>query len=158
MLVRFGTQSYQHPARQLSSQRMVNAFLEKQPQGTKSPIASLRTPGIEDYITLPETPIRGMATHNNKAHAVAGDSLYRLDNGGYVSLGTIPGEDRVRMFSNGAQLGIVAQRNLYVYETSLAQVTDAGYSSAIDATYLDLFGVFVKPNSADIFIFYLYSI
>ena len=152
MRIPFGSQSYQHEARQLSSQRMVNCFLEKQPEGAKSPTAVIRTPGIELSLTLPKGPIRGMAAHNDKPFVVSGTSLYEISGTSYTDLGTIPGTDRVEMFSNGAQLGIVAGEDLYVYETSLSQVTDPGYYGASDATYLDLFGIFVKPNSSDIFI------
>lgn len=152
MEIPFGIHSYQHEARQLSAQRMVNAFLEKQPEGAKSQRAVLRTPGIETLFTLPKAPVRGWAVHDDKPYVVSGSSLYRITGTTYTDLGSIPGTDRVQMFSNGAQLGIVANEDLYVYETTLARVTDAGYGGAIDATYLDLFGIFVKPNSADIFI------
>ena len=151
MLIHFGLQSYQQAARQLSAQRMVNAFLEKQPEGTKSPIAILRAPGIETLMTLPTTPVRGWAEHKNTLFAVSGNTLYEI-NTGYTAIGTIPGTNRVQMFSNGAQLGIVANQDLYVYETALAIVTDPGYAGASDATYLDLFGIFVKPGSSDFFI------
>ena len=152
MRIPFGTHSYQHEARQLSSQRMVNCFLEQQPQDAKSRTAVIRTPGISPIVTLPTGPVRGGCVHNDKAHFVSGNTLYEVSGGAYTSLGTVPGTSRVDMFSNGAQLGIVANQDLYVYETSLAKVTDAGYAGASDVTYLDLFGVFVKPDSADFFI------
>ena len=131
---------------------MVNCFLEKPPEGSKSPTAVIRTPGIEEILTLPTSPIRGMAVHKSTLYVVSGNSLYSINGSNYDTIGSIPGVNRVEMFSNGAQLGIVADQDLYVYETTLAMVTDAGYGGASDATYLDLFGVFVRPNSADFFI------
>lgn len=157
MLIPFGTQSYQHEARQLSSQRMVNVFLEKQPEGAKSRTAVIRTPGIEPILTFPTSPIRGAAVHKGEPYFVSGGTLYRVDGSTYTTIGSIPGTDRVEMFSNGAQLGIVTN-DLYVYETTLAKVTDPGFGAesapgtASDATYLDLFGVFVESDSANIFI------
>ena len=151
MRIPFGSQSYQHEARQLSSQRMVNCFLEKQPDGTKSPVSVIRTPGIEEVTEFPTSPIRGGAEHNRDLFFVSGTELYAFSDPS-TSLGTIPGTKRVEMFSNGPQLGIVANEDLYVYEASLGRVTDPGFYGALDATYLDLFGVFIKPNSADIFI------
>lgn len=152
MLIPFGSQSYQHESSQLSSQRMVNCFLEKQAEGSKSPIAVIRTPGIETVTTLPKTPIRGGLEHKGVAYFVSGDGLYSVNNGSYVYIGEIPGSDRVKMISNGSQLGILSAQDLYVYETTLAKVTDPGFGGAIDMTYSDLFGVFVSPDSADFFI------
>lgn len=147
MLIPFGTQSYQHEARQLSSQQMKNCFLEQQPQGAKSPVAVIRSPGIESILTFPKSPIRGAAEHSGEPYFVAGNSLYKVSGTTYTDLGTIPGNERVDMFSNGAQLGILADGDLYVYETSLAQVTDPGFVGASDVTYLDLFGVFVDGSN-----------
>lgn len=152
MEIQFGIQSYQSEARQLSSQRMVNCFLEKEPEGTKSKHPILRVPGIETVLTFPTSPVRGAAEHLGAPYFVAGTVLYRVSGTDTSVVGTIPGTARVDMFSNGSQLGIVANQDLYVYETTLAKVTDAGYGGAIDATYLDLFGVFVSPNSANFFI------
>ncbi len=153
MHIQFGIQSYQQPAKQLSAQRMVNALLENQEEGAKAPRAILRAPGIETLLTLSSVPVRGWTRHDNKLFVTSGGNLYSVDaNHAASTIGTIPGTGRVQMFSNGAQLGIVADQDLYVYETSLAKVTDAGYAGASDATYLDLFGIFVKPNSADFFI------
>ena len=152
MIIPFGTQSYQHEAKQLSSQRMVNCFLEAQPEGSKSPLAVIRTPGIETYVTLPKGPVRGGTVHNGRPYFVSGNSLYELNGRVATDKGAIPGSDRVRMFSNGAQLGIVTDGDLYVYETTLAKVTDDGYQQATDATFLDLFGVFAQAGSQSIFI------
>ena len=151
MRIPFGSQSYQHEARQLSSQRMINCFLEKEPEGSKSAVAVIRSPGIEEVVEFPESPIRGGAEHRGDLYFVSGTDLYAFSNEN-ISLGNVPGIDRVQMFSNGIQLGILANRDLYVYEETLTKVTDPGFYGAIDATYLDLFGVFIKPNSADIFI------
>ena len=152
MIVNFGVQSYQHEAKQLSSQRMVNCFLERQPEGAKSRTAVIRTPGLEEVVELPKGPIRGSAVHDSDPFFVAGDSLYRYDGTNYTLIGDIPGTDRVVMFSNGPQLGILASLKLYVYESELAEVTDDGFVGAVDATYVDLFGVFVKKDSNEFFI------
>ncbi len=152
MIIPFGTQSYQQPARQLSSQQMINCYLEQQPEGSKSQTAVIRSAGVEEILELPTAPVRGMAEHAGILHVVSGDTLYSVFAGAYTALGNIPGSDRVRMFSNGPQLGIVAERDLYVYEDSLTKVDDPAYIGSIDATYLDLFGVFVPPNSANVFI------
>lgn len=148
----FGLQSYQHEARQLSSQRMVNCLLEKQPEGAKSRTAVLRAPGVATELTFPTNIVRGSAEHKGSPYFVSGNKLYRVSGTMYETIGTIPGAGRVEMFSNGPQLGLVANQDLYVYETALAKVSDSGYGGASDATYLDLFGVFVRPNSSDIFI------
>jgi hypothetical protein len=131
---------------------MVNCFLEKQVEGAKSPIAVLRTPGLSHVLTFPTSPVRGAAAHDNKAYFVSGNKLYEVSKGVSTEIGSVPGTDRVQMFSNGPQLGIVSEGALYVYEEVLGEVTDAAYNESSDATYLDLFGVFVRPNSSDIFI------
>lgn len=157
MEIPFGVQSYQHEAAQLSSQQMINCFLEREPEGAKSRTAVIRTPGIDTILTLPKSPIRGAEVHGGYPYFVAGTSLYKVTGTTYTDLGTIPGASRVQMFSNGDQLGILANDDLYVYETSLAICSDASYggqsgNGAIDVTYLDLYGIFVEKDSANIFI------
>lgn len=154
MLIPFGTHSYQHEARQLSSQRMVNCFLEREPQGSKSPIAVIRSPGIDEVVTLPQGPVRGALVHQEQPYFVSGNSLYRVSKSGTATnLGVIPNVDRVRMLSNDSQLGVLTNQKLYVFDgTTVSQVTDPGFGGAIDATYSDLFAIFVTPNSDQFFI------
>lgn len=152
MKIPFGTQAYQHEATQLSSQQMVNCFIEQQVEGSKSPLAVIRTPGIKQLTQLPTGPVRGGLVHDNAPFFVSGGKLYRLTGSAYTEIGGIPGTDRVVMASNGAQLGILTNGSLYVYETALEKVTDDGFYTASDMTYSDLFLVLVKQNSQDIFV------
>lgn len=147
----FGIQSYTQEAKQLSSQRMINCYLEQQEGGSKNIVAVFRTPGIETQFTLPEGPVRGGLVHKGLPHFVSGEKLYSVSDT-FAQLGDIPGAGRVDMISNGSQLGILANQDLYVYEATVDKVTDPGFGGAISATYADLFGVFAKPGSQDFFI------
>ena len=160
MLIPFGTQSYQHEARQLSSQRVVNAFVEQQPEGSKSPLAVIRAPGIRQLTEYGFADnVRGGTVHKGKAWVVAGNFLLRvnktaLDTYSVLNYGTIWGNDRAFVFSNGEQLGVLSEGRLYIQEgaTPAQEVQNESFSPAVDGAYLDLFGVFAKEDSNEFFV------
>src|SRR5574343_188795 len=146
--------SYATRAKQFSGRRLVNCYAEQAPAQAKGPLGLMRAPGIDEWVTLPRSPVRGLATHNGTLYAVAGGRLYSISPGGsYTDLGTISGSGRVSMASNGQQLVIVAAPTGYVYNGTLTEIIDADFTAwgASQVAVVDGFACFVTNGSQDWF-------
>jgi hypothetical protein len=127
-----------------SSQRLVNCFAEKAPEGAKGPLVLRKAPGIAPHVTLTGGG-RGIHTMNGVLYAIAGETLYSVTSGGVAnSLGTVPGESLVLMSNNGTQLYM---NSGHVYEGSVNAITDEDYTSGGAAAFLDQYIVITEPNS-----------
>ncbi len=131
--------------------RLVNCYAE-QGQG-KGDIILRGTSGISSLTTLPKYPQRGAIKFQKKPHVVAGETLYRVENNGtYVALGVIPGNDYTPMAQNGAQIAIVTNTDGYIYDgTTVNKITDPDFRPAIDCTFNGNYIVFVEKNSGRFF-------
>ena len=96
MLLRFGTGAYQSRALPLSSQQMVNCYLEVAPPGAKTPVAVVSSYGISPHGTAGDGPVRGGTVVNGTPFVVAGTGLYRLSSNKTATLlGSVPGSTAV---------------------------------------------------------------
>lgn len=82
------------------SQRTVNLYPHKaEREGEKTKWFLIGTPGLEVFVELPESPIRGKFIYNNRLFVVAGPTIYEIyDDGTYITWGAIDStEGRVSM-------------------------------------------------------------
>jgi hypothetical protein len=149
MIVPFGTQSYAHRSRPLSSQRMLNCYLEVAPPSAKTQAAVVPSFGVASFATVGNGPIRGAISVNGRVYVVSGGSLYSLNVSGVsTSLGAIPNADRVSMASDGQNVFVATQTEGYVYNGStVAKVTDTDFPGASVVAFLDGFILAVEPSS-----------
>jgi hypothetical protein len=142
--------SYEHRSRQVASRRLVNCFAELMPPLSKSPHALMRAPGIHSWVTLPAGPVRGMGVHKGALYVVAGSTLYSVSSvGTVIPIGAVSGGDPVRMASNSTQLVVVSWPNGYIYDGTLAPITDVDFTSrgASDVGMVDNFAIYVTRGS-----------
>jgi hypothetical protein len=147
--------SYQHRARQVKSQRLVNCFVESVPPPSKTPITLLRSPGISDWVTLATAPLRGLIVHDELLYAVSGTKLYSITEAGATTeIGSIQGTGLVRMATNGEELIVISNPVGYLYTGGTLSVmsktnfTDFG---AKDVGYIDGFFVYLTPSGQTFF-------
>jgi hypothetical protein len=154
MLLRFGTGAYQSRALPLSSQQMVNCYLEIAPPGAKTPVAVVSSYGITTHGTAGEGPIRGGTVVNGIPYVVSGNSLYRLDSDKTAArLGEIPGADLVTVAGDGANVAVAANGWLYIYNAStVSRVSDPDFPGASWVGFLDGFIPIIEPGSGRIWI------
>lgn len=116
----FALGSYTSRSVQLSAQRTVNCFVEKQEPGAKSQTPLFGSPGLTSWVTLPKSPVRWMWNWKGVLHAVAGDTLYSIASDKTVTaLGSgITGTTPVRMSDNGDQLIVINGTGGWVYTAS----------------------------------------
>ena len=111
--------------------RLINMYMEVQPQDAKGPVVINRIPGIGSLGTFSTSGFRGAVVWNEKAYAIIGSTLYSVDVAGTATtIGTIAGSARCSLAA-GTQLGINNNAGTaYTYNGStLSQISDADFPS-----------------------------
>lgn len=164
----FGVTSYISRSLPVSSQRVVNCFMEKQPEGAKSQVPVFGAPGLTLWTTLASPIIRGQWNFNGLLYVVAGDSLYSLSSSGAPTLlgSGISGLNNVSMADNGIQLMIVNGLGGWIYSltadnsTGLAgfqQIVNPNFYPAATVLFFDGYFVFDRLGTNEFFLSGLYD-
>lgn len=153
----FGMQSYESQSLPLSAQRMLNCFIESEPQGTKSQVPIFGAPGLTPFTTLPTYPVRGMWNYRGNLWAVGGDTLYRLNtNGGFRKIGSgISGLSPVVMCDNGNQVMVINGVAGYIATVATGafqQIVSPNFFSADTLTFFDDVFVLNRHGTNEYFI------
>lgn len=149
MQIAFGTQSYRLTDRSISSQRMVNGYLEPAPPKAKTFAAVVPCFGIQDLSTIGTGPFRGGLVVNDQIYVVSGVMLYAVDEFGVgTELGSIPGVGLVSMAADEVNVMVVADRAGYFYNgTSVQAISDPDFPGAEWVENFDGYFVVGEPNS-----------
>lgn len=151
MRIRLATQSYRHDALEVSAQRCVNFYAERQPPDAKTDVAVFGCPGIQSFVTCGTGPVRGGHVMGGVPYVVSGAFLYSFDEDGNATQlgGQISGNDVVSMDDNGDQLAITNGTNGYIYSTDAGfqLITDTDFNAANTVTYIDGFFAFDSANT-----------
>jgi len=130
-----------------SGAKVVNCFAEKADGDREDDLAIMATPGLDRFAVLGSDPVRGSTFMGDKIYAVAGTSLYSIDQNGSVSLlGSVPGLGPVKMANNGTEVAIAADPNGYVYSGGTVHSSE-DLPEVIDVAYIDSYFVWVIRNS-----------
>lgn len=152
MRIPFGTQSYQHRSRPVSSQRMVNAYLEAPATGKEVPpvVSSF---GISAASTIGAGPMRGGCVINGTPFVVSATKLYRITNAYTgIELGTVPGSTYVDMSGDSDEVLCVTDGTMYRYDgTTVAQVSDPDFPGARWVEYLDGYSI-IGPGDGTVYV------
>lgn len=141
MNINFATQSYQSKSLPLSAQRMVNAYVEREPSDAKSQIAVFSAPGMSLFATCGIGPVRGMWSMGGLLYVVSGQILYSVTSAGVVTTlgGAVTGTGPVAMTDNGTQLLILNGVHGYIYTVAngFQIIVDANFHAATSGTFFD---------------------
>lgn len=127
----FGT-GHQGKTPSITAQRRINCYYEYTPDGDKTRVAIIGTPGKTLFVDFGDTPVRGMHVPNDSdyLYLVHRGTFWRVDNAGNKtnlgSLTTTTG--RVSIDDNGTEIQIVDGTNGYVYNTGTLAFTTVGGS------------------------------
>lgn len=156
MLISFATNSYQHQSLPISAQRLVNAFAEKEPPDAKTQIAILTPPGLTNFATLGNGPIRGMHVMGGVLYVVSGGVLYSVTSAGAGTPvgGNVSGTGFVLMADNGLQLLIINGVFGYIYTVAsgFQVITDPNFHASTSAAFFDNYFVFSWDGTNKFFI------
>lgn len=157
----FGVQSYQSRSLPLSAQRTLNCFMEKQPEGAKSQIPIFGVPGLTNWTTVPQSPVRGFWNFNGVLYAVAGNSLYSVDNTGAVTFigAGIGGSNAVSMSDNGLQIVVVNGAGGWIYgpTTPFQPISSPNFYPANTVIFFDGYFIFDRVGTNEFFLSGLYD-
>lgn len=134
-----------------SGATLVNAFAEMSEGDKQDMFAVMAIPGLDEFADIASAPVRGMHDMAGVLYVVAGASLYSVAADGTETLiGSIPGDDPVRMADNGSQLAIVGGVNNdtgYVLSGGTLYTAIANLPSVSDVTYIDGYFVWTVSGS-----------
>lgn len=145
-----GTQSGEALSPPVSSERLLNGYLEQTPSG-KAPTPIYGSPGFTSFATT--GTIRAMYQAADRLFAVNATSLVEIASGGTVTtLGTIPA-GTVDIASDGVNVVVTCGNEIYVWNgTTLAAVADPDAPSASSVELMKGFYVFTETNTEQFFI------
>src|SRR6185437_11698884 len=141
MIINFAINSYQSKSLPLSAQRMVNAYVEKEPPDAKSQIPIFGAPGLTQFAQCGIGPVRGMHVMGGVLYVVSGQILYSVSSTGVVTTlgGEVLGNGFVCMTDNGTQLMIVNGTEGYIYSVAngFQLIVDSNFHASTSATFFD---------------------
>ena len=149
-------QSYRHRSLPGLSERLINSFIEPQPQEAKARLFLMPSPGLIRLSEVATPGVRGLYPFQGYCYVVSGTGVYQMDTTGTsIFCGAIADGGPVTIADNGTQIAIVVPETgqaWYVVGTTLTQITDADFPGASSVTVLDGFGIFSRPNTTQFFI------
>lgn len=154
--VNFATNSYSSQSLPISSQRMVNAYAEKEPEDAKSPVAIIGAHGLTNFATCGSGPIRGGHFFGGTAYFVSGGTLYSVSSTGASAAlgGNVSGSGPVVMMDNGTQLLIINGASGYVWSatTGFQLVSDPNFHPSTSGTFFDNVFVLTQDGTNQFFL------
>lgn len=138
-------------SRFVSSQSLVNAFVERDPDAGEAVYGG---PGLTEFADCANGEIRGMHWFNGVLLAVSGDTLFTVDtDGNETSRGAVAGYDPVIIANNGFQAAIVSDSTSYLIDTSNAfnAINDPDFRRATSVDFLKQILAFSEFDSGRYF-------
>lgn len=140
MIIPFCGPTYNSVSPSLSCSRSVNLYPELAPEGSKTHLALVGTPGTELWAALGKDVIRGMHVFNGLLYVVSGNHLYSVNPSGVVSssLGTLNSSvGRVQMKDNGLSVSGVGGDQLMIIDGTNGYILDVGTPPGSFSTIVD---------------------
>lgn len=138
--VPFATRSYKNRSLPVSTQNLLNLFVEPQEPDSKNLVILHKRPGSVSFGTTGAGALRGKHVMAGVHYVVMGTELYSgVSSGTYTLRGTIIGDGLVDMADNGVQLVITTGTvTAYVYTVAsgLSTITDSDFKAAYTVSYL----------------------
>lgn len=145
-------QSSQGRSRDWSGARLTNCFAEMAGGDKRSEFAVMAIPGLTQWATAGDGPIRGRWVVGGVLYVVSGDELFSVSaNGVATRIGEIDGTGPVRMASNYTELCIATSEGTgYVYSGGL--LLEPLTFDVSDVIYADGYMIWVVKDSEQFFI------
>lgn len=163
MKVLLGYESYQARSAGSTGRRLVNMYMEPNPEGSKYPFNLYNTEGLVEFCDLGTTKsVDGMQVMGGSLYAVSGNSVFKIEENASVSTltGSLTGtEGRVDLSNNGTQLTIIdPDYNGWVAtSSSVSSISDGDFPDATSVTFLDGYTIITKNGTGQFNISALYD-
>ena len=146
--------SYKAQSGTLSSERLVNMYLEAAPPESPFQHMLVGSPGLKEWLDIGVfNPIYGIERMAENIYVVAGVTVYKIDASKTITtigtMGVSPG--RVMMTNNGTQITILVESGQAFYCTSSAgslnEITSSNYEPSGSVENMDGFTIFTNLES-----------
>lgn len=160
--VLFTTESDVSRAPQLSNQRAINCFVERQAPTAKGNAPLFGAPGLSLFASLGGGPVRGATLMGATPYFVSGPDLYVVNPDGSstpVGAGIAGGSNVVSMANNGTQVCVVDGTNGWIYSVAggFVQITSAAFYPAFTVNFMDGYFIFDRTGTNEWFLSALYD-
>lgn len=142
--------AYESESPFISRQRCVNWYLEKSPEGGRTPLALYPTPGMAVFSALPN---EAQTVHvvNGRLFCVVSGTLYEVSSSGALtSRGSVANTGYAKIVNNGVQLLVLTGATAYVLalDTNVLTASLSTYlNAATECVVIDGYGVFAETGS-----------
>ena len=153
MKVLLGYQSYQARSEASTGQRLVNMYMEPNPEGSKYPFNLYNTEGLVEFADLGTTKsVDGMQVMGGSLYAVSNNQVFKVeeDKSKTTLSGSLTGtQGRVDLSNNGTQMTIIdPDGNGWVATSSaVTAISDGDFPTASSTAFLDQYTIVSKANS-----------
>ena len=130
----------------VSGERLRNWYVEKSPEGAKSPLALYPTPGLSLQVAVGDGPIRGIGRVGSLLYVVSGSKLYTVTSTLTVTeIGDIANTGSVRMTNNETHVVICTTNHAYAANED--GVVTLPESNLNGAAYQDGYGLYTQAGT-----------
>lgn len=145
--LQFGKQTYQARGAAASVERLVNMYVEQNPEGSPSRISLYTTPGLKSpFVSVGTGPIRGLLSALNRIWIVSGNELYFVKRGGQTQLvGAVNGVGSVSMIANSTHIAVAGNNSTYAANES--EIIELPEKNLNGAAYMDGYGIFTQEGT-----------
>ncbi len=142
-----GAKSYQPRAGTVSVERLLNLYAEPNEEGARYPFTLYGRPGLKQWATVGDGPIRGIHAFGSDLYVVSGPTLYHVNGStkGVTEIGTVGGTGRVQMIDNGVHVAVVTSINTYAANRDELLALPQQYLSS--AAYQDGYVIFTQRGT-----------
>jgi len=144
-------QTYQSRDKSVSSQRLLNMYVEQMPADSKTSAVLFNTEGCKPYINITNSPIYGLHYMYPNLYSISGIDVYKLDEDGTVTnIGNIGATNGiVRSADNGSQILTVKPNGegYITTDSAVTKIEDENFPVASDVAFIAQYFVVSQMNS-----------
>lgn len=147
----FWTSSQEGRAKKVTAEKLVNWYLEKNPQNSKFPFALYPTPGLKLLATVGDGPHRGAIALQDELFVVSGTRLYVVRSDlSVVDVGDVLGSGNVRMAKSDTKVLIATSKHFYCADAT--NIIDLPEQFMCGVAYQDGYGLAAQSQTQQFFI------
>lgn len=151
MDIQLAMQAYEGASKVIIDGECQNFYMERNPAGSKSPVALIGTPGLKLWTSVGDGPIRGMILVAGNLFVISGTELYYINRSKASTLvGTVLGTANVHLVENGTDVLIIAGAHNYAARKS--QILEIPEPNLVGAAYQDGYGIAAKSNTEQFYL------
>ena len=156
--IQLASQAYEAGVHGLPPEKCVNLYPEALPQLADKQFGLIMTPGLNEFTTVGQGPIRGEfqqdGSLSDQTYVVSGPEVYTMQPDGSSALlgGIATGSGRTPLAASTTQLVAVTGPGAWIVDTdgTVTQITDPDFVDVSDVAFINGFFVFTRAGTGEI--------